>query len=101
MTVTQYIRKFMKLSRNTMDDISTDKKKQDRFRRGLNPALRTQLVTNIYLDFNTLMNRAILLENARLELENDWKHKFIAQKQKQQQRIQKPRFNYNPQKPRF
>ena len=56
MTVTQYIRKFMNVSR---------------FRRGLSPALRTQLVTHIYPDFNTLMNKAILLENARLELEND------------------------------
>ena len=48
MTVTQYIRKFMKLSRYTPDDVDTDKKKQDRFRRGLSPALKTQLVTHIY-----------------------------------------------------
>ena len=31
MTVVQYIRKFMKISRYAMDDIDTDKKKQDRF----------------------------------------------------------------------
>ena len=55
----------MKLFRYAPDDIDTDKKKQDRFRRGLRPALRTQLVTHIYPDFNTLMNKAILLENAR------------------------------------
>ena len=101
MTITQYIRKFMKLSHYTMDDINTDKKKQDHFRRGLNSALRTQLVTHIYPDFNTLMNRAILLENVCSELENDRKRKFNAQKQKQQERIQRPRFSYNPQKPRF
>ena len=101
MIVTQYIRKFMKLSRYTMDDINTDKKKQDRFRRGLNPTLRTQLVTHIYPDFNTFMNRTVLLENARSELEKDRKRKFSAQKQKQQERIQRPRFGYNPQKPRF
>ena len=40
MTVTQYIRKFMKLSRYALDDIDTDKKKQDRFRGGLSLALR-------------------------------------------------------------
>ena len=80
MTVTQYIRKFMKLSHYTMDDINTDKKKQDRFRRGLSPALRTQLVTHIYPDFNTLTNKEILLENARLELENDRKRKFNVQR---------------------
>ena len=71
MTVTQYIRKFMKLSRYALDDVDTDKNKQDRFRRGLSPALRTQLVTHIYPHFNTLMNKAILLENARSKLEND------------------------------
>ena len=80
MTVIQYIRKFMKLSRYAPDDIDTDKKKQDHFRRGLSPALRTQLVTHIHPDFNTLMNKAILLENARSELENDRKRKFNAQK---------------------
>ena len=84
----------MKLSRYAPDDIDTDKKKQDRFRRGLSPALRTQLVTHIYLDFNTLMNKAILLENARSELENDCTGKFNAQRQKQQERSQKPCFGY-------
>jgi len=101
MTVVQYIWKFMKLSRYAMDDIDTDKKKQDRFRKGLNLALRTQLVTHIYPDFNTLMNRAILLENSRLELENDRKRKFGTQKQKQQERMQRPHFGYILQKPRF
>ena len=91
----------MKLSRYAMDDIDIDKKKQDRFRKGLNLALRTQLVTHIYPDFNTLMNRAILLENARLELENDRKRKFNVQKQKQQERMQRPRFGYHSQKPRL
>ena len=70
----------MKLSRYAPKDIDTDKKKQDRFRRGLSPALRTQLVAHIYSDFNTLMNKAILLENARSELENDRKRKFNAQR---------------------
>jgi len=82
MTVTQFIRKFIKLSRYAPDDIDTDKKKQDHFRRGLSPALRTQLVTHIYPDFNTLMNKVILLENARSELENDRKRKFNVQRQR-------------------
>jgi Retrotransposon gag protein len=97
MTVTQYIRKFMKLSRYAMDDINTDKKKQDRFRRGLNSELRIQLVTHIYPDFNTLMNRAILLENARSELDNDRKRRIKAQEIKQQERTQRFRYNNPPQ----
>ena len=41
MTVTQYIQKFMKLSRYALDDVDIDKKKLDHFRRGLSPTLRT------------------------------------------------------------
>ena len=80
MSVIQYIRKFLKLSRYALDDINMDKKKQDHFKRRLNPELRTQLVTHIYPDFNTLMNRAILLEAARSEWDNDKKQKFEVQK---------------------
>ena len=62
MTVNQYIQKFMKLSRYVPEDVNTDKKKQRCFRRGLISVLRTQMITHIYIDFNTLMNRTILLE---------------------------------------
>jgi len=80
MSVIQYIRKFLKLSCYALDDINTDKKKQDHFKRGLNPKLRTQLVPHIYSDFNTLMNQAILLEAAHSEWDNDKKQKLEAQK---------------------
>ena len=52
----------MKLARYAPDDINTDKKKQRHFIKGLNAALREQIITHIYPDFNTLMNRTILLE---------------------------------------
>ena len=62
MTVNQYIQKFMKLSRYVPEDVNTDKKKQRCFRRGLNSVLRTQMITHIYPNLNTLMNRTILSE---------------------------------------
>jgi Retrotransposon gag protein len=99
MTVAQYIQKFMKLSRYAMDDVNTDKKKQDRFRKGLNHALKTQLITHIYPDFNTLMSKTILLEDAQSEWKNEKKRKLEAQKLKRQERSQRPHFNY-PQKSR-
>ena len=40
MTTNQYIRKFMKLARYAPEDVNTDKKKQDRFRKGLNSHLK-------------------------------------------------------------
>ena len=35
MTVNQYIQKFIRLSRYAPDEVSTDKKKHDRFKKGL------------------------------------------------------------------
>jgi hypothetical protein len=79
MTVNQYIQKFMKLARYAPDHVNTDKKKQRCFRRGLNVALREQIITHIYPDFNTLMNRTILLEEERNKSEGETKHKFLMQ----------------------
>ena len=43
----QYIRKFMKLACYAPDDVNTDKKKLRCFRKGLNVALREQIITHI------------------------------------------------------
>ena len=37
MTVDEYQRKFLELSRYAEDDVSTDARKQEKFREGLNP----------------------------------------------------------------
>src|SRR6266540_1192226 len=96
MTANQYIRKFMKLARYALEDVNTDKKKQDRFRKGLNSHLKAQLITHIYPDFNTLMNRTILLEDAHSHIESERKRKFLAQRPRQQERFQRSRFNPPP-----
>src|SRR6266542_2426601 len=96
MTANQYIRKFMKLATYAPKDVNPDKKKQDRFRKGLNSHLKAQLITHIYPDFNTLMNMTILLEDARSHIESERKRKFFTQKSKQQERFQKSRFNPSP-----
>ena len=83
MIVNQYIRKFMKLARYALDDVNTDKKKERCFRRGLNAMLREQIITHIYLDFNTLMNRTIQLEEERNRIEGERKRKFLIQRARQ------------------
>ena len=93
MTVNQYIRKFMKLARYAPNDVNTDKKKQRCFRRGLNVVLREQIINHIYLDFNTLMNRTILLEEERNRSEGERKRKFLIQHAHQQKRTQRVRTN--------
>src|SRR6185437_4149478 len=65
------------------------------FKKGLNPELRTLLTPQIYHDFNTLMNKAILTERAKIEERKDNKRKFLESKSRQQDRFQKPRtFSY-------
>ena len=65
------------------------------FNKGLNPELRTLLTPQIYPDFNTLMNKVILTERAKIEDRKDNKRKFLEIKSRQQDRFQKPRsFSY-------
>jgi hypothetical protein len=61
------------------------------FKKGLTPELRTLLTPQIYPDFNTLMNMAILTERARAEEKKENKRKFMEHKAKQQERSQRPR----------
>ena len=53
------------------------------FKRGLNPELWTLLTPQIYPDFNTLMNKAILTERAKAEEKMDNKRKFLESKSRQ------------------
>ena len=78
----------MKLARYAPDDINIDKKKQRHFIKGLNAALREQIITHIYPDFNTLMNRTILLEEECNRSEGERKRKFLIQHARQQDRTQ-------------
>jgi hypothetical protein len=61
------------------------------FKKGLTPELRTLLTPQIYPDFNTLMNMAILTERARAEEKKENKRKFMEHKAKQQERSQRQR----------
>jgi hypothetical protein len=77
MTVNQYIRKFMKLARYALKDVNTNKKKQIHFRKGLNTSLREKIITHIYPNFNTMMNRTLLHEDECLKSEGEMKRKII------------------------
>ena len=71
MTVEEYTHQFMELSRYAPEEVNDDEKKQDMFKKGLNPELRTLLTPQIYPDFNTLMNKAILTEKAKIDERKD------------------------------
>jgi hypothetical protein len=70
------------------------------FKKGLTPELRTLLTPQIYPDFNTRVNMAILTERARAEEKKENKCKFMEHKAKQQERSQRPR-NFGHRMSRF
>jgi hypothetical protein len=66
------------------------------FKKGLTPELRTLLTPQIYSDFNTLMNMAILTERAKAEENKENKRKFMEHKAQQHERSQRQRsFGHN------
>jgi hypothetical protein len=60
------------------------------------PELRTLLTPQIYPDFNTLMNMAILTRRAMAEEKKENKRKFMEHKAKQQERSQRQRSFRHP-----
>jgi hypothetical protein len=75
MTVNEYLNSFIQLSRYAHDDVSTDEKKQDMFWNGLNDDIQFQLLNTDYVDFQHMVNKAIVVENKIREMEKDGKRK--------------------------
>ena len=73
------------------EEVDDDEKKQDMFKKGLNLELQTLLTPQIYPDFNTLMNKAILTKRTKVEERKDNKRKFLESKARLLDRFQKPR----------
>jgi hypothetical protein len=87
----EYTYQFIELARYAPEEVDKDSKKQEMFKKGLTPELRTLLTPQIYPDFNTLMNMVILTERARAEEKKENKRKFMEHKAQQQERSQRQR----------
>jgi hypothetical protein len=90
-SVEEYTYQFIELARYAPEEVDKDSKKQEIFKKGLTSELRTLLTTQIYPDFNTLMNMAILTERAKEEEKKENKRKFMEHKAQQQERSQSQR----------
>jgi hypothetical protein len=66
-TVEAYQREFLNLSRYAEEDVATDARRQEKFRYGLHPDLKLALAAQDFIDFATLVNKAILVETAQME----------------------------------
>ena len=75
MTVVEYQDRFAQLSRYAPNDIREDADKQRHFLDGLYDNLRLQLMTNTYPNFQALVNRAIVIDNMRNEMDRKRKWK--------------------------
>ena len=69
MSVCEYRNRFTQLSCYAPEEVDNDAKKQKRFLKGLNDGLQLQLMTVVYADYQTLVDRAIIIENKHREME--------------------------------
>ena len=69
MTVPEYRDKFAQLSRYAPSEVANDADKQRLFLKGLYDGLQLQLMSNEYPNYQTLVNRAIVVDNKRKEMD--------------------------------
>ncbi|WVZ52658.1 hypothetical protein U9M48_003697 [Paspalum notatum var. saurae] len=69
MSVTEYHDKFLHLARYAPTEVAEDGDKQEHFLEGLNDNLQLQLMNNTFNNFNHLVDRALLTEQKRREIE--------------------------------
>jgi len=67
MSVAEYRDKFAQLSRYAPNEVADDVDMHRHFLKGLYDALQLQLMSNTYPNFQTLVNRAIVIDNKRKE----------------------------------
>ena len=70
MTVTQYLDKFMQLSRYAPTEVANDERKQELFLVGLNDGISYQLISHTFPNFQELVNKALVVENKRHRMED-------------------------------
>jgi hypothetical protein len=70
MSVSEYRDRFLQLSRYALEDVNTDTKRQYCFLRGLVDPLQYQLMNHTFPTFQHLIDRAIMTEKKRKEMED-------------------------------
>jgi hypothetical protein len=65
MSVSEYVTRFTQLSRYALDNVDTNEKKQDWFLNGLNDGLAYALEARDFINFQDMVDKALVLENRR------------------------------------
>ena len=74
LSVDAYSREFGNLAQYATEEVSTDAKKQARFRKGLSPELRRDLCLHECTSFQKLVNKAISAESGQTDFKATRKH---------------------------
>ena len=61
-TVDAYQREFLDLSRYAEEDVTTDARRQEKFREGLHPDIKLALIAQDFNNFAALVNKSIMVE---------------------------------------
>jgi hypothetical protein len=77
MMVNEYLNSIIQLSRYATEDINTDEKKQDMFLEGLNDDIQFQLLNTDYVDFQHMIDKAIVIESKLKKMEKDGKKEDV------------------------
>jgi hypothetical protein len=91
MIVCEYVTHFMQLFCYAPNDVDTDEKKQECFLNGLDDRLAYALEARDFKNFQTMVDKALVLENRRGILSSKRKHEH----QSQQNTNSRPRTNVN------
>jgi hypothetical protein len=79
MTVIEYLDKFNTLSRYASEDTNTEAKKKHRFLNGLHVEVQSILVAIPYPDLEALVDAAIMVDDKRKTMFENYKHKMLQQ----------------------
>jgi len=78
MSIAEYHDKFIQLSRYAPTEVEDDEKRQELFMEGLNDGLQYQLLSHTFASFQYLVDKALVIENKRRQME-DKKRNFQGQ----------------------
>jgi hypothetical protein len=92
MTVNEFLNSFIQLTRYATEDINTDEKKQDMFLEGLSDEFQFQLLNTDYVDFQHMIDKALVIESKLKEIEKDGKRKMTFPGQSSGSNV-RPRFS--------
>src|SRR4051812_254689 len=74
MSIHEYVTEFNRLARYAQDEITTDARKQARFRKGLSPILLHDLNLLEFATFEDLVNRSFRAEHGNEVFKDSRKH---------------------------